>query len=135
MKINLIIERLFVYFKVNTHSDLARRLGVSATTLSNWKSRNTIDYELLFTKCENINFDWLFMGRGNMYNEYNLESNIPFEVNEASVNYYKDIIKAKEETVQTQKKYITRLEEELEKVKSELEKYEPGEDGQKRKAG
>ena len=66
MKTNLIIERLFIYFKVDTNAALAQKLGVSATTLSNWKSRNTINYDLIFTKCEGINFNWLLCGEGEM---------------------------------------------------------------------
>lgn len=105
---------------------------MSATTISNWKKRNTIDYERLFTKCENINFDWLFMGRGEMHrNNYSLTDNAPPGVNEGSADYYRSIIKAKEETIGTQKRYITHLESELKKFHVE----EPAEDGQKRKVG
>jgi len=66
MKIISIIERLFIYFQVDTNIKLAEKLGVTATTLSNWKARNTIDYELIITKCEGVNYNWLFMGNGKM---------------------------------------------------------------------
>lgn len=130
MKINLIIERLCTYFKVNTQTDLAKRLGVSTTTLSNWKSRNTIDYELLFTKCENINFDWLFMGRGRMLSEYDNIYKAPNTLNELPDSYYNlnEVIEAKNETIKTQGKYIANLEKEISKYKKE-----PAESGQKRK--
>ena len=66
MKIISIIERLFVYFKVDSNKDLAEKLGISNTVLSNWKARNTIDYNLIFTKCESANLDWLIYGKGEM---------------------------------------------------------------------
>jgi hypothetical protein len=132
LKINLIIERLSTYFKVDTNTALAQKLGVSATTLSNWKSRNTIDYELIFTKCEGIDLNWLLLGKGKMHQsnyDYS-DKNSPPGVAEDPLSY-KEIIRAKDETIDTQKKYIGLLEDELKKVKKE----EPGDVGQKRKVG
>ncbi len=62
MKINLLLDRLFTYFKVDTNTALASKLGISPTTLSNWKARNTIDWDLIFTKCEGIDANWLVYG-------------------------------------------------------------------------
>jgi len=74
MKINFIIDRLHSYFQVNSNIELAKKLGVSPTTISNWKTRNTIDYELIFTKCEEVNYNWLINGEGDMYlkDKYNV---------------------------------------------------------------
>lgn len=66
MKIILIIDRLMLYFGVKNSNDLAKKLNISPTTLSNWKARNSIDYNLIFSKCENINVNWLLYGKGNM---------------------------------------------------------------------
>lgn len=66
MKTIFILDRLMLYFQVDTQAQLAVKLGISTTTLSNWKARNTIDYPLIFTKCESINADWLIHGRGEM---------------------------------------------------------------------
>lgn len=130
MKIISVIERLLIYFNVKTQRELAEQLGVSVTTLSNWKSRNTIDYELLFTKCENINFDWLFMGRGEMfpgiYNKIDAVADGP----PLEYSSYKDLLRAKDVIITTQERYINHLESELEKHHEE-----PDKTGQKRKAG
>lgn len=75
MKIKLLIDRLLIYFKVDTNAALADKLGVSATTLSNWKSRNTIDFDLIFTKCEDINTNWLLTGEGLMLKSEGFKSN------------------------------------------------------------
>ena len=84
MKIISIIERLFIYFQVDNNKQLAEKLGVSNTVLSNWKARNTIDYELLFTKCENINFNWLIKGNGQMLNDDLIKTNI---LNDQEIKY------------------------------------------------
>lgn len=78
MKINLIIERLFKYFNVKTNTELAFKLGVTPTALSNWKARGSMDYDLIFTKCEGVNFHWLFTGEGDML--INVPFDVPFNV-------------------------------------------------------
>ena len=132
MKINLIIERLLLYFNVETNTALAQKLGVSASTLSNWKNRNTIDYELIFTKCEGVNFNWLFLGSGEM--QLNHDSN---KVSSGSMNEDPNqrIIRAKDKTIETQRKFIFRVEDENEYLKKQIEELKPGESGQKRKVG
>ncbi len=54
------------YYQVDTQVKLADKLGISTTTLSNWKSRNTVDWVILFTKCEDVNLNWLIRGEGSM---------------------------------------------------------------------
>lgn len=132
MKINLIIERLFTFFKVDTNIALADKLGVSATTLSNWKSRNSIDYELLFTKCEGINFNWLFLGSGDMWLNFDIDKSNFGSKNE---DPNERIIHAQNETIETQRRFIFRLEDENDSLRKQLEELKPGETGQKRKAG
>ena len=41
-------------------------MGIKPNTLSNWYSRNTIDYDLIITKCERIDANWLLTGKGEM---------------------------------------------------------------------
>ena len=66
MKTILVINRLCAYFKAKTSIALAKELGISPTTLANWKKRNSIDWILVFTKCETINLNWLIRGDGEM---------------------------------------------------------------------
>ena len=47
---------------------LADMLGISKSTLSNWRARNSLDYTILFSKCEHINYNWLITGEGEMRN-------------------------------------------------------------------
>lgn len=46
---------------------LASHLGIKPNTISAWKKRNSINYELIFTKCANIRKDWLLTGEGEMF--------------------------------------------------------------------
>lgn len=50
----LILNRLKKLMKFETDKELADFLGISKSTLSNWHARNSIDYDLLFSKCEHM---------------------------------------------------------------------------------
>ena len=67
-----ILDRLKQTLNITTDVELANTLGIKKTTLSNWKARNSIDYNLVFSICEFINIDWLVFGRGeNTLSDYN----------------------------------------------------------------
>ena len=43
-------------------------LGVSYQTITNWKRpERTLDYLLIYEKCENLSGDWLLSGRGELF--------------------------------------------------------------------
>lgn len=60
-----ILNRLKVALEVATDTELAGLLNIKKATISNWRSRNSIDFPLVFSFCEHINLDWLITGRGN----------------------------------------------------------------------
>ncbi len=47
-------------------AEFAKSIGIKPQVLSNWKSRNTFDPELLYTNCEGLNPSWLLSGKGQM---------------------------------------------------------------------
>ncbi len=57
-----ILGRIKDYFGFNTDTDLADFLGIKRSTLSNWTKRNSIDYDLVLSKCEHIDKNWLLCG-------------------------------------------------------------------------
>ena len=61
-----IIERLKEVLEINSDSALAERLKVTKGTLSNWKARNSLDFEKVFSVCDLISVDWLLTGEGEM---------------------------------------------------------------------
>ena len=63
-----IIERAKSAFGLLSDTDFAKHIGVGKTTLSSWRARNSVNYKLLFSKCEphGINLHWLLTGEGSM---------------------------------------------------------------------
>lgn len=59
----LIINKIQDEYHLQKDADFAEMLGISKQTLSNWKSRNSFDIELLYTKCEFINPVFLLTGK------------------------------------------------------------------------
>ncbi len=57
---------LIDYYANGKPTKFAQFLGVAASTISSWLSRNTFDYDLIFAKCESISPEWLLTGKGNM---------------------------------------------------------------------
>lgn len=67
----LILNKLKDWYKFDSDSDFARFLGIKPQTYSSWQSRNTFDIELLYSKCVNVNPDFLFTGKGSVIKEFN----------------------------------------------------------------
>jgi phage repressor protein C with HTH and peptisase S24 domain len=87
---SLILNRVKEYFNFNTDNELAVFLGISKSTLSNWYKRNSIDYDLLFLKCEYIDKNWLLTGAGDSpKNPIGLEMKADCKEAEAQVSIYK----------------------------------------------
>ena len=72
-----IINRLKEAYNIQKDVDLATLLGVSKSTLSNWISRDSIDYDKVFSLCGQINIDWLLTGNGSMLREEQEQPNVP----------------------------------------------------------
>lgn len=64
--IKLIIKELKKHLSIKKDNDFASFLGVTPTALANWKKRDSIDYELVYTKCEFVDANWLLTGKGEM---------------------------------------------------------------------
>lgn len=57
-----ILNDLKKHYNCNKDVDFAEFLGISPQTLTNWGSRGTFNYEILYTKCVGISGDWLLGG-------------------------------------------------------------------------
>jgi|SRR5690606_5573934 len=83
MRINndktLILNKIKLHYGFKSDAEFARFLGIKANSLSNWYKRNTIDYDLVFTKCEDINLEWLLSSATIDYQNENVEKNISSE--------------------------------------------------------
>jgi hypothetical protein len=65
--VDLIIERAKQGLGIKTDRALASYFGIKPNTISAWKKRNSVNYELLFTKCASLHKEWLLTGEGEMY--------------------------------------------------------------------
>ena len=60
------LQRLVLYYCGGNKSKFAEKLGIKPQTLSGWETRNSLDYDLIFVKCENLSAKWLLTGEGEM---------------------------------------------------------------------
>lgn len=57
-----ILDRIKAYYGLEKKVDLANFLEIPTNTLSNWYSRDTLDMDIVYTKCVGMDFNWLFSG-------------------------------------------------------------------------
>lgn len=60
------LTQLIKHYDNGNKTRFSRRLGMTPQGISTWLSRGTIDYELVYSKCEMISADWLLSGEGSM---------------------------------------------------------------------
>lgn len=58
----IFIDRLKERYSLGTDAALCQMLGITPNTLSTWKKRNSFDYELVFSKCEDLDANFLLYG-------------------------------------------------------------------------
>lgn len=63
---SLIINDIKNHLNFKTDKEFAEFLGIKQNTLSTWRSRNMIDYDLIISKCDFIDANWLLTGKGDM---------------------------------------------------------------------
>lgn len=51
---------------LRTDADLARHLGIRSSTLANWRSRESLNYDTVFANREDLDLHWLLTGEGEM---------------------------------------------------------------------
>lgn len=66
----LILNAIKEHYKFKSKTEFASFLGVTPQILSNWYSRNSFDYDLVYTKCVGINGNFLLGGKGEMFEVY-----------------------------------------------------------------
>ena len=53
----LIFNRVRLACKLKNDAELSKFLGIQPNTLSGWYKRGSVDFDLLFEKCEHLNYD------------------------------------------------------------------------------
>ena len=120
----LIINELKNYLNIKTDSEFAKFLGLKQNTISSWKSRNSLDYDLIISKCDQINANWLLTGEGEMLkskvSNNNLESEAKLEEIQGTTDVSLNDIQLLEEKLKNANKRIELLEELVESYKLEI---------------
>lgn len=62
----MVLDRIKEYYKLKGNAGLARFLGVAPNTITNWYGRKTFDIDVIYTKCVDIDMNWLLTGEGKM---------------------------------------------------------------------
>ena len=68
----LILNKIQEHYQFKKDAHFAEFLEIPAQNLSKWKLRNTYDAELIYTKCTEINPEWLLTGQGSMLKDNSL---------------------------------------------------------------
>jgi phage repressor protein C with HTH and peptisase S24 domain len=79
-EVSAILERLKKTTETSNNSKLSSALGLNHSTVSTWKARNKIPYDILIDVSNNFNcsLDWLIKGEGSSTNATNNHVNLPF---------------------------------------------------------
>ena len=100
LKINAIKNHL----NIKKDIDLASYLGVKQSTLATWKLRNTMDIDVIISKCDFINPSWLLTGEGPMLKESNqlntMDANKEADLLRSEIEILKKSNEEKERTIQ-----------------------------------
>lgn len=79
------LEAIIDYYSDGKPSVFAKYIGVAPSTISSWLSRDTLDYDLIFAKCENISSNWLLTGKGEMIKNAEREQKT-IEISESAIS-------------------------------------------------
>lgn len=109
LDIDLIIKRLKELLNINSDTELAEKLGIGKSTISNWRKRNSIDYSVIFTLCEHIDLNYLI--RGEVYLSEVSHSDDTSECKQLLQDHISDL----KDRIEEQKEIIAILKEQLSK--------------------
>ena len=60
------LEALINYYSDGNKSMFGRLIGLQPSSITNWIRRDTLDFELIYSKCADLNPHWLLTGEGEM---------------------------------------------------------------------
>ncbi|MBF0556163.1 MAG: helix-turn-helix domain-containing protein [Nitrospirae bacterium] len=86
-----VLERIKLAYELQTDRSLCNRLKIKPNTLSQWKTRDTIDLKIVLSACEDLNYDWVVKGIGNIFSEHVPNAPEPKDIpKEHIITYIKD---------------------------------------------
>ena len=87
-----ILDKIKEFYGLKSNKALSEFLGVTKQTISNWYSRNTIDYDVILTKCKEVDLHWLLLGSTEKSVSITLDDNteIPLRKEDDETDAYLD---------------------------------------------
>ena len=117
------LEAIIKHYSDGRPSVFAKLIGVAPSTISSWLSRDTLDYDLLFAKCENISSEWLLTGRGEMINiqtsTFNNQTTLPQKEGTGIEDKLLAIIADKDATIREMAEEIGMLKQTITQLKQD----------------
>ena len=117
------LEAIIKHYSDGKPSVFAKLIGVAPSTISSWLSRDTLDYDLLFAKCENISSEWLLTGRGEMINiqtsTFNNKTTLPQKESTGIEDKLLAIIADKDATIREMAEEIGMLKQTITQLKQD----------------
>lgn len=95
MSKKIILDAIKNHYKFKSNTEFAAFLGIAPQTLSSWYSRDSIDYDLIYAKCVDIDANWLITGQGEMLKSdsksknYSQQLDTLNQVSESEISIYK----------------------------------------------
>ena len=71
-----IINRLEIALNLKNDKALADYLNVGPSVVSNWKSRGISNFELIFTRCGHVDFNYLIKGAEPTHSSSDIENQL-----------------------------------------------------------
>jgi|GEM_PF-4407005 len=102
-----VLDRLKEINGFKKDSELAILLGVTSSSLGNWRNRDALNYHIVISKCVELGLDlnWLLLGKSSNSEQENEIPNINAKI--------KRILADKDQVIQNQKDQIINLQQQL----------------------
>lgn len=109
-----ILQKIMEFYNLKSKADVARFFEVKPQTVSTWFSRNTVDYDSIFERCTDMNYNYLFKsGEENSADEPAGD----YRVNETLLGELKKMIGQKDDKIMELSEKVGQLKAELQHLK------------------
>lgn len=109
-----ILQKIMEFYNLKSKADVARFFEVKPQTVSTWFSRNTVDYDLIFERCKEMNFNYLLKeGAENTTEEPAAE----YHANKSFCDELKKMIVQKDDKIMELSEKLGQLKAELQHLK------------------